>query len=273
MVYYEIATMIIDSHTHVDLVGRNNALTTVDLLRSMDKAGIDISLVIANDIPSQAWQGISATDIIAQAAGSERIKVIGYISVARNISSQLELLQQQINAKKVVAIKLYPGYEDFLPQDERLWAVYDFCLKQHVPAVFHTGYLMEGAAGKLRQAHPHNVSEIAGRYPDLSVVMAHCGSPWIKEAAHAIAKHANLYVDLSGYFTEYAPISSEERNDFIEDMAGFASVAGDFKKCLFGTDWPLYDQTEYLVAVQALPMTKEEKELVLWRNAYRLFRL
>lgn len=266
-------TMVIDSHSHIDPVTSNNALTTTDLLRSMNKAEIDISLVIANDIPSQAWQGISAADIVAQAASSEHIKVIGCISITKDISSQLGLLQQQVTSKEVVAIKLYPGYEDFLPTEDRMQLVYEFCLKQRIPVVFHTGYLIEDAAGKQEQTHPHSVSEMAAHYPELPVIMAHCGNPWIKEAAYAVAKHPNLYVDLSGYFTEYKPISLEEKNDFVQDMTDFASIASGFKKCLFGTDWPLYDQTEYLAAAQALPMSKAEKELVLWQNARHLFRL
>ncbi len=80
--------MIIDSHAHIDPLTNTDALTAVDLLRSMDKAGIDVSLVIANDIPFQLWQGISAADIIPQAASSKRIKVIGCISITKDISSQ-----------------------------------------------------------------------------------------------------------------------------------------------------------------------------------------
>jgi len=40
---------------------------------------------------------------------------------------------------------------------------------------------------------------------------------------------------------------------------------------LFGTDYPLYSQKEYLGAVEALEMEQAEHEAVMHGNAARLF--
>jgi predicted TIM-barrel fold metal-dependent hydrolase len=46
-----------------------------------------------------------------------------------------------------------------------------------------------------------------------------------------------------------------------------------YEKFLFGTDYPLYSQKEYLGAVRALEMEPAERELVMYGNAARLFGL
>ncbi len=103
--------------------------------------------------------------------------------------------------------------------------------------------------------------------------MAHFGNPWIADCAAVVAKNKNVYVDLSGYFSEYKPISKEEKEDFVKQLAEFKMFVGDFKKCLFGTDWPIYSQKEYLDAVRALILTEEEKDLVFSKNAEGLFNI
>ena len=56
----------------------------------------------------------------------------------------------------------------------------------------------------------------------------------------------------------------------MEDLRTFM---GDFKKMLFGTDYPLYNQKEYIGAVQQLPLSEQEKELVFWENANVVYNL
>ena len=56
-------------------------------------------------------------------------------------------------------------------------------------------------------------------------------------------------------------------------MDNFKDFVDDYKKCMFGTDYPLYNQKEYLEAVQSLEMTDEERELVFWKNANEVYNL
>ena len=44
-------------------------------------------------------------------------------------------------------------------------------------------------------------------------------------------------------------------------------------RVLFGTDYPMWDPSEELARFNAIPLTEEERERVLWKNADRLFGL
>ena len=82
----------------------------------------------------------------------------------------------------------------------------------------------------IRYAHPLLVDEIAMRYPDLVIVMAHLGHPWQVETCVVIRKHPNVYADLSANF--YRPFS------FWEQMVK-ANEWNVMDKILFGTDYPI----------------------------------
>ena len=52
----------------------------------------------------------------------------------------------------------------------------------------------------LRYAHPLLMDEIAIRFPELRVVMAHMGHPWQRETIVTIRKHPHVYADVSALF-------------------------------------------------------------------------
>ena len=261
--------MIIDAHTHNSTeAGRiHNAQ---DLIASMDEAGIDYSLLIADGFVSG---GTTTEEAIKISAEYPRIKAIGSVTYATLDAAQIRTLINYWRAGKIYGVKLYPGYENFYPSDERLLPLYARCQEIGMPIIFHTGFLMVGFPGLLKQAHPLNVDDVASAFPALKIVMAHCGSPWIIDAAAVALRNKNVYTDVSGYFKEFSPITRSAVDSFIQDLNEWRSIVGDFRRCLFATDWYLYSQKEYLGAVRQLPLSEEEKDLVFWKNASEVFGL
>ncbi len=261
--------MIIDSHTHIhEMNGKE--LAPEDLITSMDEAGIDYSILIADDF---AGKGVPTQRVVEIAKQYPRLKAVGNVSYPSFDSSQLEIIKGYIKNKEIVGVKFYPGYEPFYPLDEKLFPLYEFCAERNVPVMFHSGILVETRRGLLKYSHPLNIDEVADRFPELKIIIAHMGNPWLMDCAAVMSRNKNVYADCSGYFKEFAHIEQEEEEFFREQMKQFRLFVGDFKKLLFGTDWPIYFQNDYLKAVQSLPMTDEERELVFYKNAQNLFRI
>lgn len=200
-------------------------------------------------------------------------RMFGSLHFGGHIESQIKQLTASLENKEILGVKFLPGYENYYPTDEKAFPLYEYCQKHGYPAVFHTGILAEGSPGILKQVHPLNIDEVANKFPDLKIVMAHMGNPWIADCAVTVAKNPNVYADLSAAFPEYEPITQEEVDIFKKKIREYRDFAGNLNKCLFGTDYPLYSQKEYLEAVEQLKMTKEEKELVFWKNATTVFGL
>lgn len=260
--------MIIDAHSHL---GRHNNRhwSAEDLVASMDVAGIDYSLVIT-DRHSQ----YSATRSVIQLSEKyPQIKVIGDISFSSLSKNEKEYIFGYLKDGKIVGLKFYLGYEDYYPNDAKLHPIYSFCEKNGYPVVFHTGLLEVGYQGLLKQAHPLNIDEVAHMFPKLRIVIAHMGNPWLMDCAAVVIKNENVYTDISGFFAEYESVAKDEVELFVKQLGEMRTFMGSFEKVIFGTDFPLYDQKEYLNVARKLPLTKQEAELVFWRNAKEIYNL
>lgn len=261
--------MIVDCHTHLGL-HNNKDFEANDLLDSMKKARIDSSLVIANRTRGEA---VSTDDIVQITEKNPQLKAIGNIEFDTLNEDQIEKLKRYLESRKIFGVKFYLGYEEFYPDDPKFFNLYSFCEKNGFPVVYHTGVLEVGYKGLLKYSHPLTIDAVAANFPNLKIVIAHMGNPWILDCAAVMLKNANVYMDLSGFFDEYKPIATDQIDYFIKRLWEFRQFVGEFGKCLFGTDWPLYDQKEYLDAVLKLPLNNEESELIFWKNAQKIFNL
>ncbi|HUD44064.1 MAG TPA: amidohydrolase family protein [Patescibacteria group bacterium] len=259
--------MIIDSHTHIDKANNVN-WTPEQLITSMNEAGIDYSLVISNDVTHS-----SVEQVIDIAKNHQRFRAIGSINLDTFNKSQVENLINYLKNRDIVGVKLYPGYQDYYPFDERFFDLFKFCEDNNHPIMIHTGVLMVGCRGYLEQARPLHVDRIAHRFPKLKIVIAHMGNPWLEDTVAVMWKNPNVYTDFSGFFAEFSSISSQEADEFLYRMKHVKGLMGNFNRFLFGTDWPLYSQKEYLSVIQKIPFNNEEKNLIFSQNTINIFNL
>lgn len=260
--------MIIDSHTHLGSFNKKN-YSVNDLETSMNQANIDISIVIADRTSGQ----LATNNYLSTLSKSNsKIRIVADISKKEFTDKGFQKIYNLLK-HNFIGVKLYPGYENFFPYDKKIFPLYDLCTRLSKPVIIHTGVLQIGSAGLLKQVHPLNIDGIAGSFPRLKIVMAHSGNPWLFDCASVADKNKNVYADISGYFNEFKTISKQETSLFIKQFTEIKIYMGDFKKFLFGTDWPLYSQKEYLEAVSQLPLTRNEFELLFFKNANNIFNL
>jgi predicted TIM-barrel fold metal-dependent hydrolase len=256
--------MVIDCHAHLDEDGGADKL-----LGSMDEAGIDASIIIAETLAGDTSNATQVMDAVTQ---SNRLWAIINCVFSRTVElNYVEELTRLLNHEKVVGLKFYLGYEEYSANDQQLYQLYEYCEQHHVSIMFHTGVLEAGSSGLLEYSHPLQVDRVATRYPDLTIVMAHMGNPWLIDCAAVLAKNPNVYADMSGFFAENKPIKSHDIEVFKQRMEQLRVFLYSYDKFLFGTDYPLYSQKEYLRAVEALDMQPDEQERVMHANAGRIF--
>jgi hypothetical protein len=178
--------MIIDTHTHIEA----DKVTAKDLLASMDRAGIDCSMLIADSTPLP--NGSTNEEIIKICEENPRLKAIANVKCETFDKNQLETLTGYLKSGKVYGLKFYPGYDNFFPYEEKLFPLYEVCQKTEKPVIFHTGFLMEGLKGRLRQSNPINLDDVANAFPELKIVMAHCQVPNLLDSLSLLFRNAVL---------------------------------------------------------------------------------
>ena len=81
----------------------------------------------------------------------------------------------------LVGVKLGANYQNFDPLEPRALAIYERAQSYGLPIMFHQGTSPVRDA-PIKLSHPLLMDEIAIRYPDLKIIMAHVGHPWQVDA-------------------------------------------------------------------------------------------
>lgn len=267
-------SLFVDSHTHLGKANRK-AYSIQELETSMNQANIDISIVIADRTSGK----LATNDYLATLSkNNSKIRVVADISSKEFNDEGFQKIYNFLN-HDFVGVKLYPGYENFFPYDERIFPLYDLCTRLSKPVIFHTGVLQAGYTGLLKQLHPLNTDEVATRFPKLKIVMAHSGNPWLFDCASVVAKNKNVYADISGYFNEFVDaikggaipaefISSIEKGvkEAMENgiLLGFPMI--DVKTTVYDGSYHEVDSSDIafkIAASQALQAASKKAELTL----------
>jgi predicted TIM-barrel fold metal-dependent hydrolase len=181
-------------------------------------------------------------DRVAEFVAAAPTRRIGFLSVHPEVDGALDELERARTDLGLKGIKLGPNYQVFDPLGDAALRVYEIAERHGLPVLFHQGASPVREA-PLRYAHPLLMDEIAIRYPELRVVMAHMGHPWQRETIVTIRKHPHVYADVSALF--YRPWS------FYEGLR-LATEWGALDKLLFGSDFPIATPAETAAGLRAV---------------------
>ena len=125
----------------------------------------------------------------------------------------------------------------------------------------HAGPFM-GTDGS--HAHPSMATEVLGAFPNLKLVLAHLGGrPFFKEAIQIANAFPQLLFDCCGVVRP----GPEGLSD--EGLVGMFRELG-VHRVLYGSDWASGDVAPDIQRLMALPLSDEEKRMILQRNAEAL---
>jgi predicted TIM-barrel fold metal-dependent hydrolase len=125
-------------------------------------------------------------------------------------------------------IKLMPMYAGFAPNSPELDPLWEYCTRNGLPVVIHTGTTFVRQA-PLACTLPRLLDDVAIRFPDVKMVLAHLGHPYEGECVVTIRKHRNVYADCSAL--HYRPFQLYNSLMLVQEY-------GVWDKLLFGSDYP-----------------------------------
>ncbi len=260
---------VFDIHTHifpdpiarrtVDKLGRIAKIkpsydgTRQGLQESMAEAGINGAL----NCPI-ATKPEQVESILRWASQTSRWPILNLASIHPNSANPEEILQNVAKAG-LAGIKLHPEYQEFTLDDPRMIPIWRTCRDLDLLIMLHAG--ADIAFSPPFRTSPATIAELLEKYPGIKLIAAHFGSwnMW-DEVMNTIAGSTAL-IDTS--FT--MGLLDDEK--FVE-LARRHGV----DKVLFGTDTPWRSQKSDLQHFLSLPLTEEEKQMILWDNAARLLK-
>jgi predicted TIM-barrel fold metal-dependent hydrolase len=235
--------------------------------------GMAIPRISGQEAGDTSWYQGNINDAVATFVAAHPDRLISFMALHPHDPDCLDEFERCRTELGMRGIKLGANYQNFDPLEARALAIYERAQRYGMPILFHQGTSPVREA-PIRLSYPLLMDEIAIRYPDLKIVMAHVGHPWQVDTCVVIRKHPNVYADVSANF--YRPFS------FWEQMIK-ATEWNVLDKLLFGTDFPVTTVEETIGGLRnvnkvvegtRLPRVPEEKiEQIIHRDALGLLGL
>ena len=114
---------------------------------------------------------------------------------------------------------------------------------------------------KLEFGRPYLLDEVSRSFPNLRVIIAQLGQPWVDETICMLGKHPHVFADVSGLLSRpwqaYNALVSAYQHGVID-------------KLLFGSDFPYTSATECIEALYSINQIAQGTNLpVVPREALR----
>lgn len=183
---------IFDTHTHLGEAFHSGRRQSAEqLLRSMDRSGVDRSLVIPFPVVEDHR---AAHDEIARAVRAHPGRLAGAACIYPYVPEQ-EFRSEVRRCREehgFGALKLQPQYHGLNTFSSRSDFFFETALENRMTVIIHTG-------SGIPFALPSLAMPAARKYPDLPIVLAHCGGGGVlfEEAIVAAMFCANIYLELS----------------------------------------------------------------------------
>ena len=214
--------------------------TTDQLLDEMAEAGVERAVILGQDTHATrnpAFRGYTLrNDEVARIADKSGDRLIPFAGVDPNAGKAAVVeLRRAVKKLGMGGLKVHSSANSVYINDRRrMFPIYEFCQEAGIPVLFHTGTTGLGDC-EIKYSKTELVDEVCQCFPDLKVIMAHFGWPWPEVAIAIALRNPRVFIDVSGWKPKYIPQSVlPYLNGILQD------------RFLFGTDYPMLRQTEWL---------------------------
>ncbi len=232
-------------------------ITVDDMVRSMDEAGVELAALLAFDCETtHGWK--VPNEMVADLVARRPDRFVGFASVDPNKHQlAIEELEHAVRDLGMRGLKLHPPTQHFYPNDRAHYPLWAKAEELGIPVLVHTGHNQSG--GRMQYGDPTHLDEVALDFPNLRLILAHFGFPWVNQAISVTWIRRNCYLELSGWSPKYIP----------ETVWKYAK--GIFPdRVLFGTDAPVMTAERWLRDFEEIELPEDVKRKILYTNSRRL---
>jgi predicted TIM-barrel fold metal-dependent hydrolase len=225
----------------------------------LQNEGVEYAVILAEDSPLST--GVVPNQYVHDFCNGHK-KLIPFASINPSTTSNLEkAVYKCVKEMDFKGLKLYPTYQHFYPNQQKIYPLYEMAMDLKIPIIFHTGSSTYKNA-KIKYGDPLHLDEVATDFPDLTIIMAHSGRGfWYDKAFFLSRIHPNLYMEISG-------LPPQNLLHYFPDLEKNAD------KIIFGSDWPGVKGIRHNIdALSKLTLKKDTVYKILYRNAEKILNL
>ncbi len=253
--------MIIDADCHISpgLEG-GNSITVEELLRRMDKAGVDKAVTWLQ--PPYVREVGPSNRYVYEATRKhpDRILGFGWADPNLGLNKARDAVRQCLEEFGFHGVKLNGAQNEYYVDDPEIaMPVAEEIARSGKAIAFHVG------ADAYERTHPFRVAKIARRFPETPVLMVHMGGASFHDLSNAVIETAEECPNMTlvGSAVRAIPILKAVK------------TLGAARVC-FGSDTPFELMHVEMAKYKALlegEATEEERRLIMGGNIARVFKL
>jgi len=234
-----------------------------DIVGDMDEAGVEKACVVPMDLTTHYGIEAVTNEDVARIAAAYPDRLIPFASVDPSMGrAAIDKLIYAVKNLGCKGLKLVPPVQHFDFSDPKHYPLWETAMELNIPVWTHTAHQRSSPDSDARLGHPMLVEPVALKYPDLKIVLGHCGFPWQWEAWSLVVRHPNVYLDISAYANLYNHLPWDAYSKY-----------GAEDKILFATDYPLFGFKDTLNALKGVHLSAEFEKKILRDNAMKLLGL
>jgi predicted TIM-barrel fold metal-dependent hydrolase len=255
--YQRIFTRRIESGTSAE-AGKKHGMSIAAFVTLMDRAGVEVGLLRAGN------------QLIADVLAQYPRRFIGLATISphdgmRGVRELVRLVQDHgFGAMRVSSL-----YNMVPASDRRYYPLYAKCVELDIPVRIYTN--MNYATDRPYDlGHPRHLDQVAMDFPELRIVAALSGWPWVNEMVALLRRHPNLYADTASHHPRYFGIPGSGWEQFMQ----FGNTLLQ-DKIMVGLSWEAFGlPMEALIEeYEKLPLKAAVLDKWLYTNAQHFFRL
>lgn len=145
----------------------------------------------------------------------------------------IEEAKKAITELGMLGFHFHPIMGHFAVNDRQFYPLWETIVELKAPVMIDVGTTGMGAGipggmgAKIRHAHPLALDDLAADFPDLKIIAAHPGWPWVDDMTAVALHKGNVYWELSGWAPKYFP--DQLKKDVRSRLKD---------KIMFGSDYP-----------------------------------
>jgi len=261
--------VIIDIHNHIVLKDSPYYTPQEEYITVMDALGIDKMVILGKDYGKlgDRLQSNLPDEEVANFIKACPDRFIGFTAAHpdRAVKQNLERVERAVNDLGLKGVKLNP-HAGFYPNDERLYPVYEKVTELGIPVMFHSGVKSPTEGTRVKYCQPIYLDDVTVDFPDMTIIIAHAGYPWVEETILVGLYSPNVYVDISTLNQIEGALGYEAVLPTIRRLT--ASLGAS--RILFGSDFT-YNLEEMIQIINSADFLSErDKENILGENARKL---
>jgi predicted TIM-barrel fold metal-dependent hydrolase len=242
--------------------------TAEDLIASMDKDGVDISVAL-----NIAWTKhelcVATNDYIMEAIARYPRRLIGFGAVALPSFQRKDAALREIERCARGGMRgigeIRPAWQLTANEDNRIVGTFiETIIKHNLILLTHASEPVGHQYPGKGDITPDKLYPLITKFPNLTLVCAHWGGglPFYALMPEVKKAMANVFFDTAASPFLYNP---QIHHQVIQILGA--------EKILFGSDYPLLAQSRLLKEVRSLNLPKATERLILGGNARRLLGL